>query len=251
MGISSSSDSSDSSTPLRRNLHRVFSVCVTDTVSVMEDSDDIRRFIENRLRELDYEATVCSLRIGMNRGYLYDYLKKRSPKMMPEAVKIKLAKELKVPPQRLGVSFSNIPQNKGFADDASPYDGADDFSFLPANLAPFTLKTAALDKHPKKLIPGTVVVVDLNVVRPDQLTIGDVVIVQVFDSRDMTKHYATVFRQFLPPDKLVTNSSGPNEIVSLEDPDNQFKFVIKGVLKYIFLEARDNRNWKPDAPSDA
>lgn len=219
---------------------------------MQEDSDEIRRFIEARLEELGLDAAVVSVKIGKNRGYLYDYLRKRSPKRMPDETKVKLAKHLKAPPTKLGVvpwggRFSATHGVVGgFADDAVPYQGPS-FATFPSHLAPFTVKSRSLDQHPRRIVPGMVLVMNLTVVDPAEIELGKIVVAQLYDRDELTKCHGTVIRQFLPPDKLVTNSSETNEIIALDDPNLPYIAVIKGALEHIWIDVRENGNRQGDS----
>jgi hypothetical protein len=204
----------------------------------MEDSDDIRRLIEARLAELRLEAAAVSVELGRNRGYLHDYLRKGSPKVMPNDVKSMLARKLGVPPARLGVAPTlQDLYAAGLAEsDAEPYVPGPDMPVPPPHIAQFVMRSRALDRHPRGIRPGQVLAMNLNRVEPGSLTAGTIVVAQLYDRAELTRSHGTVMRQFLPPDKLVTNSSQANDIMSLDDPTRPYIAVIKGALAYIVEE---------------
>lgn len=197
----------------------------------MRDSDDIRRRIEQRLLEMDLEHAVVSVEIGKNRGYLHDYLRKGTPKHMPMETKLLLAERLKIAPTALGLNTVMV-QPSGLGEDATTYVPPRDFP-LPLNMAMFRMKTRALDEHPKRIQPGTVLMVDLNLSDPMKIATGSIVVAQLYDRNEMTRSHGTIIRQFLAPNKLVTNSSEHNEVMSLDDPSLPIIAVIKGTLAYL------------------
>lgn len=204
----------------------------------MRDSDDLRRRIEARLLELGLDAVVVSQELGFNRGYLWDYFRKGTPKTMPTETKIKLAERLKLQPAEIGVvGVLIVPRGGGFSDDAEPYfsEGGD----FPAHIGLFKVKSRALDKHPGNVVPGRLAAFNLNRIDPGKIAPGTVVVAQLYDREVLTKCHGTVLRQFLPPDKLVTNSSGGNDIMALDDPQRPYLAVIKGTLAYM-VDALDS-----------
>jgi hypothetical protein len=105
-------------------------------------------------------------------------------------------------------------------------------------MAPFRVLTKVLDKsHPTNVKPGMVVIANMDVIDRANLKRGDIVVAHVFD-RTHKAPYATVIREFVPPDFLATTSSGPNEIVALDDPENEFRFVIIGLVRHQHLSLR-------------
>lgn len=216
----------------------------------MEDSDAIRSLIEARLTELGLADKVVSRKIGMNGGYLYDYFNKRSPKRMPDHVKVRLAQELRISPGQLGVTAVRVATS-GFADDAEPYyAGGSSFPKMGPGQAPFIMRSTALSKHERGIRPGKVLVMNTNDVEPETIPVGKVVVASLYDRNELMKSHGTIIRQFLPPDKLVTNSSQDNEIIALDDPSLPYIAVIKGTLEYIIDDVRENGNRETHMPSN-
>jgi len=198
----------------------------------MRDSDQIRRRIEERLNELGLEAVQVSQELGFNRGYLHDYFRKGTPKIMPAETKIKLARRLRISPTDLGVSgFVPIVRSSSFLDDVKPYivDRAD----FPPHIALFEIQSRALDRHPNNIVPGRLAAINISKTDPARIPVGAIVIAQLCDRTELTKSHGTVMRQFLPPDKLATNSSTGNDIMALDDSSRPFVAVIKGTLAYM------------------
>lgn len=182
--------------------------------------------------------------LGYGRGYLWDYFNKGSPRTLPTETKIALAKKLKWAPKELGVSTGfDIVAASGFADDAEPYLA--DSGSLPPHIARFTVRARTLDRHAGNIVPGRIGEFNLNMVEPAEIPPGSVVIVQLYDRRELTRCHGTVLRQFLPPDKLVTNSKGDNDIMALDDPQRPYIAVIKGILRYMLDPINDGDSYAP------
>lgn len=205
----------------------------------MEDSDEIRALIERRLVTLGLDQAVVSKKIGRQRSYLNDYLRKKSPRLLPIDVKLRLAQEIDVPPAALGVPAVVAPPQieRGMSEDAVPYAPGPNVPVPPPHIAQFQMRSTALDQHPKRILPGQVLGMNLNEVDPAKIELGKVVVAQLFDRFEGTKCYGTVIRQFIAPNKLITNSSSANEIITLDDPASRVIAVIKGTLAYIIDES--------------
>lgn len=212
----------------------------------MIDSDDIRHLVERRLRELNLDSAEVSRVLGRNRGYLSDYIRKGSPKALDTETKISLAEHLKLPPQALGVPHSVIAARvgnpSGFFDDAVPYRPGPNFAVPPPHIAMFKVTGRSIDQHPRGLTPGKVIGVNLNDVDPSHIPTGAIVIAQLYDRNEPTKAHGTVLRQFLAPNKLVTNSSETNEVFTFDDPHHPFVAVIKGTLAWVLEDAASASN---------
>lgn len=201
----------------------------------MEDSDELRAFIERRLNMLGLDQAAVSQEIGRNRAYLNDYFRKKSPKFMPIELKLPLAQKLQVPPTALGVPAVIALQHVegGLMEDAVPYLAGVDDPVPPPHIAQFRMKSKALDQHHRKILPGYILGMNLNETDPSKIETGSIVVVQLFDKYETTKSYGTIIRQFIEPNKLITNSSSINEIISMDDPASPVMAVIKGKLAYV------------------
>jgi hypothetical protein len=200
----------------------------------MKDSDVMRRLIQERLQELGLDAAVVSVHLGFNRGYLHDYIVKGTPKMLAAETKERLAKQLRLPPAALGVSV--VPVHSvvsGFADEAEPFLGGPDFSLPPPHITMYRIKSLALDQHPRGLRPGRIVGFNMNDVDPAHILPGQVVLAQLVDRHEGLKGYGTIVRQFLPPDKLVTNSTQTNDMMALNDPSRPYTAIIRGTMAWV------------------
>jgi hypothetical protein len=104
---------------------------------------------------------------------------------------------------------------------------------MPLNMAIFKMRSRALDQHPKRILPGALLMIDLNQVDPSNIDTGAIVVTNMLDRAELTRGHGTIIRQFVAPNKLVTNSTSHNEILSIDDPTAPFEIVIKGVLMYL------------------
>lgn len=201
--------------------------------------DKIRQRITDRIDELGTTASEVSTRIGKNRGYLHDFLKKGSPKSLPYEIKLKVAAILGLDPSELGVtpfqpngSTVGARRGGGLEEEAESYEPGPAAPFRPApHIAMFRQRSLSLDQlHPRPILPGDVVMFDINQTEPDKIESGKVVIVQFYDKQDLTRCYGSAFRLFIKPNKLMTNSSDGNELISLDDVTLPFEPVIKGTM---------------------
>ena len=155
---------------------------------------------------------------------------------MPDPLKLKLAKELKVPPHMLGLS-SPTPGAAGFhgsfAEDAEPYVPGPDVMTLGPHQAAFIAKTNALECYSRPILAGAILVMNINDIMPSAIPPGTVVVAQLFDREEILKSHGTIIRQFLPPDKLVSNAKSDNQIIVLDDPTQPYIAVIRGTLMMI------------------
>lgn len=202
--------------------------------------NEIRQRIIERLNELGLTQSWLSTQLNRNLGYIHDYIGGR-PEDLPYEIKIKVAHLLKLPPRELGVE-PIVPQapkpfGGGMCDDAVPYEPpTQHFLARSPHIAYFRMTTLALDQHPERIKPGHLLAFDLNTVHPDTIDTGRIVIAQLFDKKELTKTHGTVIRQFVAPNKLITNSSENNEIISLDDPSLPYEAVIKWALISVMRE---------------
>jgi hypothetical protein len=201
--------------------------------------DEIRRRIAERLKELNKSQRWLSGQLGQNHGYINEYLN-GTVADIPYEYKLETAKLLGIDPHKLGVAPiqpGEPASAPGFSDDAAPFEPPP-HHFLGRSPAVgyFKMRSRALDEHPERIMPGSLLAFDLNVVKPEAIDIGRIVVVQLYDKRELTKSFGTIIRQFFPLNKLVTNSSDGNEIIRMDDPSLPFEAVIKGALISIVRE---------------
>lgn len=197
--------------------------------------DEIRERIEKRLVELGKSQSWLSVSLGRNRSYVFQYLYESRPRDIDDATKRKIAELLEMPERELGLTpyIQQPPVHlaPGFEDDAEAYvPGPDSYLRSRPHIAYFRQKNRSLDQHPERLVPGKIVAFDINKTKPSEIPSGSIVVVQLYDRAVLTKSHGTIIRQFIAPNKLITNSSQFNEIISLDDDRMPFEPVIKGTF---------------------
>lgn len=214
---------------LTADFRRVLLARVVATSPVM----NIRATIRDALGKAGLSARELSQRLGRKHSYISDFLNKGSPVDLSYEDKLMVANVLDLNPEILGIKrIVEPPRIPGLSEDAvawSPPPG----HYLRASphLAYFRLKGRCLDQHPLRLMPGMLLAFDLNKSSVNDIPSGSIVIAQLYDKRNLTGPTTTVIRQFIAPNKLITNSSVVNEIISLDDPTLPFDPVIKGTLR--------------------
>jgi len=101
---------------------------------------------------------------------------------------------------------------------AEPYVPGDDDIIRPLdNIGYFRMRDASLDQHERRIMPGDILAFDLTKTKSSEIEPGRIVVANLADRLDIMRPRGTVMMQFIPPNKLITNSSGPNRIISLDD----------------------------------
>jgi hypothetical protein len=209
----------------------------------MDDSDAIRDLVDRRMVELGLDRTVVSRQIGKGRGYLHDYIVRRSPRLLPDEVVPLLAPILKLPVGALiGVSATSARPPTGMAEDAEPYHVRPGSIIPPPNIELLRLVSRKLDQHPLGLAPGKVLGFNKNLADPGQIPAGAVVFATAFDLAGNALERGPIVRQFLPPGKLVTNSSLGDEIVPLQSAKRDFVLKIGGSMTFVIDEVPGGQN---------
>lgn len=207
----------------------------------VEFMDDIRRRIAERLKELGKSQSWLSHQLGRNRGYIYEYLE-GSPADLPYEVKIRVAELLEMSTRELGVAEigpATAHTRGGMAEDGAPYQPpSGHFLSKSQHIAYFRMQSHALDQHPERIRPGDLLAFDLNKVKTAEIESGAIVLVQLYDKHDLARSFGTVIRQFVAPNKLITNSSEANEMISLDDTSLPYEPVIKGTLLSVVREVQ-------------
>lgn len=203
--------------------------------------DPIRERIEKRLEQLGKSQSWLSVSLGRNRAYVFQYLYENRPRDIDDATKRKIAELLDMPEQELGlVPYMQPPTlhlAPGFESDAELYEpGPDSYLRRMPHVAYFRQKNRSLDQHPERIRPGRVMAFDINKVKPSEIPSGSIVVVQLYDRIELLKSHGTIIRQFIAPNKLITNSSEFNEIISLDDERMPFIPVIKGTFLSIVAD---------------
>lgn len=217
--------------------------------------DEIRKKIKDAMERSGIGTRRLSRILGRNQAYISQYLNKGSPQRLDHDDALRVAYELGLNPVEIGVTPFVIGTPKantgeragskpeafsGFAEaDAVPYvPGPDDIVFNAPHIAVLQMKTNALNQHPERIKPGDLLAFDINKTRPDDIRAGEVVYVPLYDKTELLTYHGAIVRQFLPPNKLVTNSSGDNEILSLDDERLPWEPVIKGTLLSVVRSLR-------------
>lgn len=202
--------------------------------------DEIRKRLETRLTELGRSQSWLSTQLGKSRAYVFQYLHHGSPRSLSYEDRLKIAELLDMEPRDLGISpIAAAQPGRGMAEDAEPYvPEAGSFLTKGAHFAYFRMKSNALDEHPKNIQPGKLLIFNINRSDVARIASGAIVVAQCLDKKDLAVSHGTIIRQFLAPNKLVTNSSGDNQILRIDDPSLSYEIVIKGVM----ISAADDFN---------
>lgn len=194
--------------------------------------DQIRKLVADRIEQLGLNPRRVSLRLNKHPGYMHEWINGKQ-QSLPYEVKVMLAQELGVDVRQLGAApaAGNGERASGLHEDAVAYQPPDGSNLaVRPHIAYFRMTSRALDQHERPILPGQILAFDINRADPTQIKSGSIVIVQRLSKTDFTKSEGSVIRQFVRPNKLITNSSVQNEIVSIDDPELSYEPVIKGVM---------------------
>lgn len=204
--------------------------------------DEIRKTIIDQLNHVGVTGSELSRRLGKNRAYIQQYLDEKQ-QTLPHEVRLKIAKELGLKPEQLGVAphqhhANGRGRDDGLSEDATPFvpPSGHYLSAAPAHFWMLAQKSTSLDQHPEKIKIGDVIVFDLNKSDPAKIPSLTIVAVQLCRRDELTKSLGTATRVFIAPNKLITNSSDLNEIISLDDPTLPFVPVIRGSFVSVVRE---------------
>ena len=193
--------------------------------------DKIRQQIETRMKDLGLSESEVSKRLGKNRAYMNQYLG-GTQLTLPYEVKAALAEILEMRLADLGAKpihgNSSVLLTESEADPYTPPPGS--FLVPGPQVAFFKQQSLSLDQHPERLRIGDIAIFDINQSNPANIPTGKIVWVQMLDKRDFLKSLGSILRQFIAPNKLITNSSAMNEIISLDDESLPYEPIIKGTL---------------------
>ena len=195
--------------------------------------DEIRQRVAARMKEKGISANALSGRLQRGSTYIAEWLSEKKDKI-PYEMKLAIAEELDMDPVDLGVSIVDTRplgvHGGGLSEDAEAYQpsAASPLSRVP-HIAYFRMRSRALDQFESPILPNDLLAFDLNAVDP---VAGKVVVAQCYDKRELTRSLGTIIRVFMAPNKLVTNSSGENEILRIGDTSLPYEIVIKGTMSY-------------------
>jgi len=201
--------------------------------------DEIRDKIREALKKEGRSELWLSNALEMNDAYINQYLIGKQ-KRLPYEIRIKIAELLHMELKELGIAGRARPVPRpqgGLWEDAEPYvPPAGGLLAVVPHIAYFRVTSNALDQHPERIVPGRLVAFDLNRVDPDSIPSGSIVVAQCYDRAELLVHRGTIIRQFIAPNKLITNSSEHNEMLSLDDDSQPFVITIKGTMRAVLQD---------------
>jgi hypothetical protein len=198
--------------------------------------DKLRQLVTERIEAAGLNPRRLSLMLKRHPGYMHEWLSGKQSSL-PHEVKMALASALKIDPLMLGATLQppNATPPTGFSDDAKPYlPPSGSMLATVQHIMYYEMTSRALDQHERRIMPGQVLGFDINQANPAQIKTGQIVIVQMLSKADFIESKGSLVRMFVEPNKLITNSSGPNEIISLDDASLSFEPVIKGTMVGVF-----------------
>ena len=211
-------------------------------------SDDpahsVRRMIERRtLKELlesrDVNFAKLSRELGKSNSYVSELLSGKNKKDISEELLWQISQYGNIDPLLLGLNpdratTSHTPEPRRLEEETEPYvpGPGDIISKPPAHVSLIRARSNALDEHREHILPGDICAFDTTIVDFAKVRDGDIVCVERMDPLDLIVQKGAIMRQYIAPNKLTTNSSGQNEIVSMDSPHRRFDYVLRGVLLY-------------------
>lgn len=149
---------------------------------------------------------------------------------------MRLATALSIPPSELLSGADGHPVT-GLAENAALFEPPTGHALQPIeHVAYLRILTDDLDQHPEGITRNSILAFDLNQVDLAQVKPGRVVLFGLFDKLELGKSHGRLIGQFLPPNKVCSNSSRANWIVNIDDPTLPYEPVLRGVLKYVVRE---------------
>ena len=202
--------------------------------------DQIRDAIREKMQAAGVSKRALSLKIKKGATYIHDYLDEGSPRELPHEVKVMVAGILNMQLAELGISplaHDTKQMPAGFADDGESYQPPrNHYLAASPHIGYFRMRSHALDQHPDRIVPGNILAFDINRVHVPDIPPLAIVVVQLFDRVEGLKTHGTIIRQFVPPNKLVTNSSQANDMISLDDPALPYIAQIRGTMLAVVRE---------------
>lgn len=200
---------------------------------------DLRALIPARLRELDRSMSWLSEQLGKNRAYIQQFIERGSPRELDDDQIVEIARLLHMKPEQLGVRQlkARTRSEVGLHDNAEPYDPPErSFLVKRSNIGYFRMRDQSLDQHDPKIDARDVVVFDMSAGAVAARKSGQVVVAQLVDRKEPLRSHGTAILIYIAPNKLITNSSGDNFILSTEDPTLPFDVQIRGVFLSLLKE---------------
>jgi hypothetical protein len=203
---------------------------------------DLRALIPTRLRELDRSMSWLSEQLGKNRAYIQQFIERGSPRDLDDELKLEIARLLQMKPDQVGVRQLALREKglalQGLHDNAEPYVPPErGFLAKRSNIGYFRMKDASLDQHEPKIERLDVVVFDMSPAGIAAKKTGQVVVAHLLDRKDPMRSLGTAVLIYIAPNKLITNSSRENFILSADDASLPFDVQIRGVFLSLLKEA--------------
>lgn len=194
---------------------------------------DLRALIPARLRELNLSMSWLSKQLGQNRAYIQQFIERGSPRELGDDQVVDIARLLQMRPEQLGVRQMKAREQRGLGlhENAEPYDPPER-SFLAkrSNIGYFRMRDASLNQHEPRIERMDVAVFDMSAAAVAAKKTGQVVVAQLVDRKDESKSHGTAILVWMAPNKLLTNSSHDNYLISIDDMSLPFEAHIRGVL---------------------
>lgn len=164
--------------------------------------------------------------LDVNEGYFSDYMRKGTPETLEHGMRMKIAKMLEIEPALL-TDDEEVVDNNAPHSDGEVYEPGPGSAITPQpNVILVRIISHSLDDHSERLVRENIAAFDSRAPELKKLKPGSIVLAE----RKVDKRSDLLVRQFLPPDKLITNSSGVNEVIRVDDDE----ITIKGVFLYVF-----------------
>lgn len=203
--------------------------------------DEIRKNIAERLEQRGVSMAALSKKLNKNHAYVQQFLTGRQQNL-PYEERLIIAEFLDMQPHKLGIAKPAAKQRPPavgvFCEDAVPYvpPAGHYLASTPSHFWMMTQTTNSLNQHSENIKKGDVIVFDLNKTDLTKLTPLTIVAANMCDRTELLKSFGTLVRLFVPPNKLITNSSEMNEIISLDDESLPFIPVLRGSFVSLIRE---------------
>lgn len=202
--------------------------------------EKIRDNLRKGLAKAGVSEFWLSKQLGKNDAYINQFLAGRQ-KALPYEVRIRIAELLDMALADLDISNAigaAAHPRQGLAEsDAEPYTPpAGSYLASSPHIAFFRMRSKCMNQHPERIMPGHLLAFDINRVNIADMQSGTVVIAQRMDRAELLKSHGTIVRMYIAPNKLITNSSETNEIISLDDETLPYVLVIRGALLSVVRE---------------
>ncbi|ADJ24821.1 transcriptional regulator, XRE family [Hyphomicrobium denitrificans ATCC 51888] len=201
--------------------------------------DRIRKNLADGLKQKDMSMAELSRRLGRNDAYVQQFISGKQ-QSIPYEERILAAEILDMSPDLLDAAHQMAAraQPTEFREDATLYvpKPGHFLSTMPKHYLSLKQESTSLDQHPERIRKGDVMIFDLNASDPAKIPPLTIVAVQLCSRKELTKSLGTATLVFIPPNKLITNSSEFNEIISMDDETLPYVPVIRGSFVSVIRE---------------